>query len=72
MFCIDWNDDDPFELLGRQQDDEYTRLEVLLNPCNYKHTMLGYQEDSIHPECVADLEEQMEYLGACQMLILVN
>ena len=57
MICIDWNDDFPIELLGREQDDDYTRLELIFVPCNYIHTMLDYKEDSINPECIADLEK---------------
>ena len=57
MFCIDWNDDNPIEVGGRPQDEDYTRFEVIFLPCNYIHTMLGYTEDSISPECIADLDE---------------
>ena len=57
MFCLDWNDDEPFELIGNSIDDNYTRLEIVLVPCNYMHTQLGYQDDSINPECIGDLEE---------------
>ena len=56
MFCIDWNDDDPIEIGGRPQDEDYTRFEVIFLPCNYIHTMLNYTEDSISPECIADLD----------------
>ena len=53
---MDWNDDDPFELNGDINDDDYTSIEVILTPCNYLHTMNGYREDKIDPECIADLE----------------
>ena len=56
MFCLDWNDEDPFEILGTEQDDEYTRIELIFTPCNYIHTYLGYTEDTISPECIADLD----------------
>ena len=56
MFCIDWNDENPIEILGREQDTDYTRIEFILVPCNYIHTMLDYKEDSISPECIADLQ----------------
>ena len=55
MFCLDWNDDDPIELIGDTHDDDYTRLELLVVPCNYVHTMLDYQYDSVNPQCVEDL-----------------
>ena len=49
MFCFDWKADEPIELIGDSHDDDYTRLEVLVVPCNYLHTMLDYQEDTISP-----------------------
>ena len=57
MFCIDWYDDDLFEILGSDEDDDHTRVEVVLVPCNYLHTQFGYDGDSISPECIGDLEE---------------
>lgn len=33
------------------------------------HTHLGYKDDSIHPECVADLEKQIEYLGPLDFML---
>ena len=57
MFCLDWNDAIPIEIQGTEIDDDYARLEVNLVPCNYMHTMLNYQGDSIHPQCEGDLEE---------------
>ena len=56
MFCLDWDDDDPIEVIGTEIDNDYTRLEVVLTPCNYVHRQLGDVGDSIHPECVTDLE----------------
>ena len=56
MFCIDWNDDDPIELINaNSQDDDYTRIDVTMTPCNYVHTMLDYEGDSISDECIGDL-----------------
>ena len=57
MYCIDWNDDEPIEMIGNETDDDYARLEVVLAPCNYLHTMFDYQDDTISPECIADLNE---------------
>ena len=42
MFCLDWKDSDPFELLGALRDDDFIRFDIVLNPCNYLHTMLDY------------------------------
>ena len=38
FMCLDWKDDDPFELVGTSIDKDYIRLEVNLLPCNYVHT----------------------------------
>ena len=58
MFCIDWNDEElPIKILGDESEDNYLRLEALLLPCNYIHTEFGYNEDTVHPECVPDLED---------------
>ena len=73
MYCLDWNDDIPFEIVGEKvADDDYARLEVMLNPCNYLHTQLGYQDDSIHPECVEGLQEQIEYMGQSNLIVYLN
>ena len=57
MYCIDWNDDDPIEMIGNETDDDYARLEVVFAPCNYLHTIYDHTEDSVSPECIADLNE---------------
>ena len=33
---------------------------------------MGHSGDTIHPECVYDLEEQIEYMGASHWLMLIN
>ena len=55
LLCIDWKDDEPFEITGTVIDTNYKRLEVLLLPCNYLHTQLGDKGDSVNPECIPDL-----------------
>ena len=58
MYCIDWDDvDAPIEIMGDEAEDNYTRFEAVLVPCNYIHTEMGYDKDSIHPECVPSLDE---------------
>ena len=58
FLCIDWNDEDePYEIMGNGNDANYTRFEVIFAPCNYRHTMLGYQDKPMHPDCNKDLEE---------------
>ena len=29
MYCIDWDDEDPFEIYGNENDDDYARLDVV-------------------------------------------
>ena len=41
MFCIDW-EKEQIEIGGYDQEENYSRLEVVLVPCNYLHTFLGY------------------------------
>ena len=71
LMCIDWKSDDP-ELVGQFTDDDYTRLEVLLVPCNYLHIEGGYSGDSIHSECIGDLDKQIEYMGASNWIVYTN
>ena len=56
MFCVDWSDDNPLELLGREQDDDHIRIELILVPCNFISTALD-KDDQISPECIADLDQ---------------
>ena len=57
MICIDWDKNDPYVIKGNFMHDEYARLDVVLSPCNYLHTMLDYEGDSISSECIEDLEQ---------------
>ena len=68
MFCIDWDKED-ISIYGNEKNDFYTRIEVVLVPCNYIHTPLGYEEDEVHEDCVADKEEQIKYLGPIDFMI---
>ena len=43
-----------------------------MTPCNYLHTAIGYDADSINSECVPSLEEQVKYVGQSHWLMLVN
>ena len=56
FLCLDWKDNDPFELIGSFIDADHMRLEVILVPCNYVHSRLGYLGDTIKEGCVHDLE----------------
>ena len=58
MFCLDWQENEDFVIYGREVDNNYQRLEVLMLPCNYKHAEFAdSEEDTINEECVADLEK---------------
>ena len=57
MFCLDWDDDNPIEITGSDIDADYTRFEIVMTPCNYLHTHLGYTGDSIDPSCNPNLED---------------
>ena len=70
FLCIDWNDEKPISLYGREQDEDYQRLEAIITPCNYLHKSLV--NDTIHPECEYDPEKQFDYLGPIQMVVLHN
>ena len=42
MYCVEWNDDEPFEIYGYGQEDNFARIDIIFLPCNYQHTMLGF------------------------------
>ena len=54
MYCLDWEDDDAEDKLiyGQTKNDEYQRLDIILVPCNYVHSYLGYEGDFISDECL--------------------
>lgn len=55
MYCFDWTDDvEPILIYGNEKNDEYSRVELVLVPCNYVHTRLGYEGDTVPEECLAD------------------
>lgn len=43
-------------------------LEIILVPCNYLHTSFGYTGDSIHADCIANRQAQVDYLGALNLI----
>ena len=53
MYCLDWEDEVEDKLIyGHSKNDEYQRLDIVLVPCNYVHSYLGYEGDSISKECL--------------------
>ena len=67
MYCLD--QDEEIDLYGNERNNNHARLEIILLPCNYVHSHLGYEGDSVHPECIADLAKQTEYLGPLNMML---
>ena len=59
-------------VFGEEINAEYQRLEIVLVPCNYLHTHLGYTEDFISDECIADLQAQKDYLGPLDVVLYYN
>ena len=37
FYCINYDEDEPIELIGEWFDDNYARIEILFVPCNYLH-----------------------------------
>ena len=73
LFCIDWNDEDePIEIAGYEYDANYTRLDIMLVPCNYYHPSFDYTGDTISHNCNPNLTEQINYLGASKFIIYTN
>jgi len=65
---MDWDKLRDVEIYGGENEDEHQRIEFLTLPCNYLHK--GYSEDTIHPECIGNLEAQQKYLGALNWKVL--
>jgi len=62
LLCLDDESLRDFEIYGYDSEPEHQRIEFILLPCNYLHKT--WAEDTIHPECIGDLEGQIDYLGA--------
>ena len=58
LFCLDPpNKPKDFVINGNENSSEFRYFELLLLPCNYLHAEFGFTEDTIHPECIADLDK---------------
>lgn len=55
MYCFDVDQMKGLKIYGDEKNQNHSRLEILILPCNYLHTEWGYTEDAIHPECIGDL-----------------
>lgn len=67
MYCIDWDED--IQIYGNEKDKQHQRIEIVMAPCNYLHQHLGYEGDVTHEDCIADLDEQIKYLGALDFML---
>ena len=68
MFCLEWDDSDPFIINGNFEDDNnFVSLDLAFIPCN---VLTG--SAPITPECIANRDKQTEYLGKVNLNILTN
>ena len=74
LYCFDWDKlGDEIELNGFATSvEDYQMLSFDLVPCNYVHSYLGYEHDSIADGCIADREAQVEYLDNMKVRILMS
>ena len=57
---------------GETSSGQHQRIEMLYVPCNYVHQYMGYKDDFIRDDCVADREKQIEYLGPLDLSVYFN
>ena len=50
----------------------YQSLDFILTPCNYIHNEMSVYGDTVSPECVADLDAQLSYMGPLDIVIFMN
>ena len=62
FLCLDWNDDEPFSIYGREELAIFKILEVIIAPCNYLHKEVSEEGQAATAECISDPELQFEYL----------
>ena len=64
LICFDWKDQDMSYLVyGSTTAPSWSRFELLMTPCNYVHRQAGDYGDTVTDECIADAEQQFEYLS---------
>ena len=59
-------------MLGDRSDDSFTRLDIIVAPCNYLNAYAGHEGDPIAPECIRDLDAQREYMDSFLMNLYVT
>ena len=69
LYCFDQEKyKDVIEIWGATYDNRYQRVEMILVPCNYRHTEVTDVGDVVSAECNSDKAAQMDFLGT----IIVN
>lgn len=71
LFCVDPVETD-YEVYGGLNSNDYQSVDIVLVPCNYVHAKWGYKEDFVSEECIADLDQQLAYLGPVNFLLYIN
>ena len=71
MFCIDWESGER-TLFGNERNLNWLNLDIAFVPCNYYHHLDGDYVDEVVPECVWDLEKQVEYLGPLDLAMYIT
>jgi len=69
MLCFDHED---IVFFGTEITQNSSRLEINILSCNNRLTHLGGVDDRIPEDCVANLDEQIEYLGPLNLIIYYN
>jgi len=55
FLCLDWEDEDPYKLYGKEWDTEWEAIEVILAPCNYLHKEIDTKNGlPMSEECIID------------------
>ena len=75
FFCLDWEaaiDENGVSLFGSDGSGDFGSISIIVMPCNMRLSFLGAINDRIDPECVANLDEQISYLGPMKMSIYHN
>mgnify|MGYP000520963955 FL=1 len=57
---------------GDFSSNDYQSLDFILTPCNYIHNEMSAYGDTVAPECIADLDAQLEYMGPLDIVIFMN
>ena len=73
LWCIDW-DEAAIELWGTMGAGNYGSFEFVLFPCNQGLSYFGASGKDLeyHPDCIADKQQQIDYLGSPNLLVYHN